>query len=220
MSLVSLVGLVACALFVAELAPQPLRIWRTRSLDGISATGSGITLVTEVGWLIYGIGGGYTVVTLTAIVAGSLKLWQFALTQPHWTERNLRLVVAWSLVVIAGALTGTLGFVLVGGLLLGLGPQAVAVVRSPSIAGVSVWRWWLALCSGSAWAAYGLLSGALAVATTGAAGVCFALLALQRIHAGTDRSPGSPHPARSPGTGSRTGRRWRARRASLPGQPG
>ena len=211
MSLVPLVGLLACALFVAELAPQPLRIWRTRSLDGISATGSGITLITEVGWLIYGIGGGYTVVTLTAVLAGSLKLWQFALTRPYWTERNLRLVVAWFLLVVAGALTGTLGFVLVGGLLLGLGPQALAVVRSPSIAGVSIWRWWLALCSGSAWVAYGLLSGALAVAATGSAGVAFALLALRRIHAGKQKTPDPSLPDESPRPRSRRARSLRPR---------
>lgn len=219
MSLVPAVGLLACALFVAELAPQPWRIWRTRSLDGISATGSGITLVTEFGWLIYGIAGGYTVVTLTAVLAGSLKLWQFTLTHPHWTERNLRLVVAWLLLVVVGALTGTLGFVLVGGLLLGLGPQAVAVRRSASIAGVSVWRWWLALGSGSAWVAYGLLSGALAVAATGAAGVVFALLALQRIHA--ERGP-TPGPAQRPGSDSTRWmrpRRPRAQRAQRPDNP-
>ena len=181
MSLVTIVGLAACAAFIAELAPQPLRIWRTRSLDGISATGSGIAFATEVGWLTYGITGGFVVVTFTAVLAGALKLWQFALTRPHWNARNLRLVLAWALAVALGALTDTLGLVLVGGLLLGLGPQALAVVRSPSIAGVSAWRWWLALCSGSLWVAYGLLSGAYAVAATGAAGIALALLALQRI---------------------------------------
>jgi len=211
-SLVSLVGLCACALFVAELAPQPLRIWRTRSLDGISATGSGITLVTEVGWLIYGVGGGYAVVTLTAVLAGSLKLAQFALTHPHWTERNLRLVVAWSLLVVAGSLTDTLGFVLVGGLLLGLGPQALAVVRSPSIVGVSVWRWWLALCSGSAWMAYGALSGALAVAATGGAGMGFALLALRRIGVDHRRAPSGCPPEGPTGATTPGARRRRARR--------
>ena len=183
MSIESIVGLAACVVFVAELAPQPLRIWRTRSLEGISATGSGITLATEVGWFIYGVTGGFTVVTITALLAGSLKFWQFALTRPHWSARNLRLVAAWTLAVALGAATDTLGLVLVGGLLLGLGPQAVAVIRSPSIAGVSPWRWWLALCSGSLWVAYGLLSGAWAVAATGAMGVGLALLALQRIHA-------------------------------------
>lgn len=185
MSIVSLIGLAACIAFVAELAPQPTRIWRTRSLDGISATGSGIALATEAGWLVYGLTGGFAVVTFTAVLAGSLKLWQFALTRPHWTARNLQLVAAWSLAVVGGALTGTLALVLVGGLLLGLGPQALAVVRSRSIAGVSAWRWWLALCSGSLWIAYGLLSGAWAVAATGSAGVLLAALALQRI-LGTD----------------------------------
>lgn len=220
MLLVSLVGLAACALFVAELAPQPLRIWRTRSLDGISATGSGITLATEAGWLIYGIAGGYGVVVVTAVLAGALKLWQFALTRPHWTERNLRLVVAWSLVVVGGALSGTLGVVLVGGLLFGLGPQAIAVVRAASISGVSVWRWWLALGSGSAWAAYGLLSGALAVAATGAAGMAFALLTLHRMHAGHRRAL-RPAPETGLSSTSRVrrprGRRPRGRRLPLGG---
>lgn len=193
MSLVAIVGLAACAAFVAELAPQPLRIWRTRSLDGISATGSGITLVTEVGWLIYGVHGGFVVVTLTALLAGTLKLWQFSLTRPHWTARNLRLVAGWAVAIAVGAVSGTLGFVLVGGLLLGLGPQALAVVRSPSIAGVSPWRWWLALCSGSLWVAYGLLSGAWAVAATGAAGLALAALALQRL---LTANPTSATPAR------------------------
>jgi len=186
-SLETTVGLAACAVFVAELAPQPLRIWRTRSLEGISATGSGITLATEVGWLLYGIAGGFAVVTVTAVLAASLKLWQFALTRPHWTDRNLRLVGAWAAAVAVGAVTDTLGLVLVGGLLLGLGPQALAVVRSPSIAGVTPWRWWLAACSGSLWVAYGLLSGAWAIAATGAAGGGLAVLALQRILT-TDRS--------------------------------
>lgn len=188
----TIVGLLACAAFVAELAPQPLRIWRTRALDGISATGSGVALVTEVGWLVYGVTGGFAVVTITAVAAGCLKLWQFALTRPHWSTRNLQRVAAWSLAVAVGALTDTLGIVLVAGLLLGLGPQALAVVRSPSIAGVSPWRWWLALCSGSLWVTYGLLTGATAVAATGGAGVALAAAALWRIVADDRRAGGDP----------------------------
>jgi len=195
-SVMSVVGVLAGVAVIVELAPQPLRIWRTRSLAGISVAGSGIVLVNEVGWFIYGATGGYAAIMATSLVAGSLKVWQFALTRPRWSMRSLRLVAGWVAAVALGVVTGTLGVVLVAGLLAGLGPQALAVVRSPAIGGVSPWRWWLALASGVLWAVYGLMSGAWPVAVTGTVGVVLSVLALRRIVA-TARSLPGPH---SPGS--------------------
>lgn len=185
MSPIDIVGLVAGVAVIVELAPQPWKIRRTGSLDGVSAVGSGIALANEAGWLLYGLMGGFAPIVVTSLVAGSLKVWQFALVRPHWSAHNLRLVAGWVTAVVAGAVTGTLGVVLVVGLLAGLGPQALAVVRSADISGVSAWRWRLALVSGVLWVGYGLMSGASATAATGTAGVMLSLLALWRITATT-----------------------------------
>jgi uncharacterized protein with PQ loop repeat len=175
MSAAAVLGALACTFFLAELLPQPVRLWRHRQAAGTSALGSGMTLVAELGWLGYGLTTGFTAVAVLAAVASIPKAAQLVLTWPHRQARDATAIAVWAAAVGVGLATSTVGAFLAVGLLLGLGPQALAVVRSADISGVSAWRWVLTAVSATAWLAYGAVLGAPALmAVGGLALVCAA----------------------------------------------
>ena len=181
MNIAPWVGAAATVVFLLELVPQPLRLWRTRSVSGLSSIGTGIYLVTELGWVAYGLTTGLVAVLITAVAATVLSGVQFALLWRHRGPTDLWWMLLWASGLAASLVVGAIGAMLAIGLVVGLGPQAWAAWRAPVAHGVSVWRWVLSALSGTLWFAYGALVGAYPLMATGAVAWVCAGLALSRF---------------------------------------
>jgi MtN3 and saliva related transmembrane protein len=181
------VGAAATVVFLLELVPQPVRLWRTRSVSGLSTIGTGIFFVTELGWLAYGITSGLVVVLITAVAAVVLSGIQLTLLWRHRAPTDLWWMLLWASGLAAALVMGAIGAMLAIGLLVGLGPQAWAAWRAPSAHGVSVWRWVLSAAAGTLWFSYGALMGAYPLMATGALGCGYAAIALSRFVAAAAR---------------------------------
>ncbi len=180
MSVTEVVGLAAMLVLVSELMPQSVRLWRTRSVAGLSSIGTGIYFVTELGWIAYGITSGIVIVLISSLVVWALSTVQLVLVWPHRSSTDLWWMALWATALGAALVMGAIGAMLVIGLIIGLGPQAWAAWRAPVVHGVSVWRWVLTATSGSLWFTYGILLGAIPLITTGTVGMVCAALALSR----------------------------------------
>lgn len=181
MSVTQWVGLGATVVFLMELVPQPVRLWRTRSVSGLSTIGTGIYFVTELGWMAYGITSGLAVVLLTALAATVFSGVQLALLWRHRGPTDLRWMLLWATALAAALVMNSIGVMLAIGLAVGLGPQAWAAWRAPVAHGVSLWRWVLSAVSGTLWFTYGALLGAYPLMATGAVAWVCAGLALSRF---------------------------------------
>jgi uncharacterized protein with PQ loop repeat len=191
---VTVVAVVASALLLAEFLPQPVRLWRTRSVSGISVIGSGITFVTELGWLGYGITTGLWVVTALAAITGVLSGIQLALVWHRRTPTEAGILILWAVAIAVALPLGVVGVVLVLGLVAGVGPQAWTAWRSPDAHGVSVWRWGFTMASGAAWATYGILVSAPTIIVTGALACALGLRVLWRFVVVGRHGAGHPTP--------------------------
>jgi MtN3 and saliva related transmembrane protein len=179
-SVTELIGVAAMVVLVTELMPQSVRLWRTKSVSGLSSVGTGIYFVTEMGWIAYGITSGLVIVLASALVVGFLSAVQLALVWPHRQSTDIWWMALWATALAAALAFGAIGSMLVIGLIVGLGPQAWAAWRAPVVHGVSVWRWVLTATSGGLWFTYGILLGAFPLIATGSVGMVCASLALSR----------------------------------------
>ena len=178
--LAGIVGFAATTVFMAELIPQPVRLWRTRSVAGLSPIGTGIYFVTELGWVAYGLSTGLLYVLGTALAASLLSGLQLILLWHRRAPNDVWWMALWASGLVGGIVTGTIGIMLVVGLIIGLGPQAWAAWRSVEVHGVSVWRWVFSGTSGLLWCTYGVLVGEFPLIATGSVGMACASLALSR----------------------------------------
>lgn len=177
----AVVGVCATVVFLCELVPQPIRLLRTRSVSGLSALGTGVYFVTELGWVAYGLTEGLVVVIITAVVAVVLSGLQLAMLWRHRSPRDVWWMLGWAVALSVSLAAGMIGAMLVVGLAVGLGPQAWAAWRAPVAHGVSVWRWVLSATSGALWLTYGVLVGSPPLVATGAVAIVCASLALSRF---------------------------------------
>lgn len=159
MDAVEVLGWTAVALTVVRLASQPWHNLRTRRIEGVSAAALGNNLVSDLGWVVYGLAVGLAPVWVVAAIiipVDALALVVARSRADRWT--------AVSAAVWAGALGGAwlaagtpgLGAVLVVSVAVGLAPQVVAVLRLPRLPGLSMVTVGLGVADAVVWGAYGL----------------------------------------------------------------
>ncbi len=193
------IGWLAAAAFFARLLPQPLKLWRTGLPQGVSALAALNNVVTDVGWLLYGVASSTTQVWLTASVALVPGIWTVVLLRSHTTTRQVALAGVWLGVVGITLPLGLVGGVLAVSVLVNHGPQVWTVLREDDLSGVAVTTWRLAILDATLWGLFGAIGDEVDGALVGYGVVLLltAIVVLVRVAVSGGQSAGS-QPAGSP----------------------
>jgi len=167
---VEVLGWTAVALTFVRLGSQPWHNLRTRRIEGVSAAALVNNLVSDAGWLVYGLAVGLAPVWVVAAVIIPVDVLALAVARSRADRWTAVSAVAWSAALAGSWLfagTSGLGTVLVVSVAVGLAPQVVAVLRLPSLPGLSMVTVALGVADAVVWAAYGLATGDLTLVLYG-----------------------------------------------------
>lgn len=194
-------SLLAVAVFSANvfgvgmLVPQATRIVRHHSLDGVSAEWIGMGVAVNAGWLIYawtaevwglvGVSLGGLALYL-AMAAGARRM-----NRSHFDRARTTALIVFNVLGWAAALgqLDTLGLALAALFTVQFAPAAWSAWTSPTVTGVSLTTWILALGEALIWVGYGIAIGDQALTLGGSGASLMSSLILLRLWTG-------PTPAR------------------------
>lgn len=175
--------------------PQVLRVHQTRSTAGVSLSGTGVGIVMNLWWVVYGLEAGVPGM-IPVSVAGSLLYATIAF-------QSLRLLGLDAARSIAKGIL-SYGVVPLGpylltdirtlGLVIGLmytvqfAPAAVAAVSTSDPTGISLLTWTMALLEAVIWLAYGIITRDIALTVGGVGGSAMASLIIFQLTSHRGRS--------------------------------
>lgn len=159
---VDLLGWLAVLLTFLRLGSQPWHNLRSRQVEGLSAAAVGNNLVSDFGWLWFGLSVGLAPVWTVAVVLIPVNLLTLWVARSRIDRTAVLSTTLWSAALVAGWLVGGtsgLGAVLVVSVAVILFPQVVAVLRLNRLGGLSLVTMALALADALAWGIYGVATG-------------------------------------------------------------
>jgi uncharacterized protein with PQ loop repeat len=151
------IGYVASAVFLCRLLPQPVRLARTGVPDGVSPLAAMNGAIGDFGWVAYGLTAGLVPVWGVSVLALIPGLWTVALLRREASRQDLVGAGLWVGFIVAAGMTGRLGLVLGGTVLVSLAPQLWRVLRSDDLGGIAPATWWIAIGDAALWGLYGVL---------------------------------------------------------------
>lgn len=175
------IGWLAAFAFFARIVPQPVKLFRTGLPHGVSPLSALNNVVTDVGWVLYGVVSVTTQVWLTAVVALVPGVWTVMLLRRQCTRTQVLLSTTWLVIVMVTLPLGWLGAVLGVSVVVNHGPQAWTVLRERDLRGVSVATWALAIADATLWGGFGVLEDDRALMGYGAVLMAVAVLVLGRV---------------------------------------
>lgn len=153
------VGIVASAIFIIRLVPQPLALAQTGVLAGVSPLAALNSTTSALAWLVYGIDARLPIIWIVSLVALVPGFWTNALLVPRTTRRDLGWWSLWVLALVGAWLLGEFDGALAMGVVVTQGPQVVRAVRETDLSGLTPSTWWVSLLDAASWGAYGWLLG-------------------------------------------------------------
>jgi len=159
---VELLGWVAVLLTFLRLGSQPWHNLRSGQVAGLSAAAVGNNLVSDAGWLWFGIEVGLAPVWAVSVVLLPVDLLTLWVVRNRIDRTAVLSTSLWSAALIGGWLVGGaggLGAALVVSVIVILLPQVIAVLRLDQLSGLSLVTMALASADAAAWTAYGVLTG-------------------------------------------------------------
>lgn len=163
MTVTTLLALLASAVFLARLLPQPLRTLRTGHVSGVSVLAAMNACIADIAWLAYGLSSGVVTIWLVCIPAILTSAWTVTLLRRSVGRRDLLAAGAWLATVGLAAWAGALTFALAGTVVVACGPALWSAYRSRTPVGIARGTWLIALLDASTWGAYGLAIANLAL---------------------------------------------------------
>jgi uncharacterized protein with PQ loop repeat len=168
----TVMALVASAIFLVRLVPQPARVARTGVAAGVSPLAAFNAVVITGAWLAYGLSTHLVVVWAVSVVALVPGVWMVALILRRADWSDVLLCAGLIAVLVGAAAAGLFAAALATGVLVSSGPQVWRAVRERDLRGISPATWWVAVADALAWGAYGLVIDDVALK-----GYCVVLLA-------------------------------------------
>lgn len=187
-------GWLAAIAFVARLVPQPVKLWRTGLPTGVSMLAVLSGVVTDVGWILYGVTSDHVQIWLVSVVALVPGIWTAVLMWPHRTRAALIGASLWLVLVVATLPLGAIGSVLAVSVVVNHGPQVWKVLRESDLSGIAVGTWGLAIVDATLWGSFGVLEGDRALIGYGVVLLACAIIVLGRVHWTARHRPTTPHP--------------------------
>jgi len=174
-------AVLASAVFVARLLPQPARLARLGVADGVSALAAMNAVVAATAWLAYGLAESLPAVWIVSLVALVPGVWTVALLRRLITRGDVVWTGLWVAVLLGAGAGGLLAAALGLGVIVTQGPQVVRAFRSHSVDGLAPATWWVSILDATTWGVYGLALGDLALMGYGVVLLTAAVLVLGRI---------------------------------------
>ena len=165
-------ALIASAIFLVRLLPQPVRLARTGVAAGVSALGAINAVVSAGAWLAYGFSAGLPVVWGVSIVALVPGVWQVVLLRRDVRRSDVKAALVLVAALGLAAIAHLFAVALAAGVLVTAGPQVWKALRDRDLSGIASTTWWVAIADALSWGAYGLVVHDLALE-----GYCVVLLA-------------------------------------------
>jgi uncharacterized protein with PQ loop repeat len=187
----TVLAILAPAVFLVRLLPQPLKLARTGVDDGVSPMAAFNQVLAEVAWLAYGLLQARVSIWLVSAVALFPSGWQALLLVRRARTSDLIGAACFGLVVAAAWATGTLGPLLGASVLVTTGPQVVEAIRKDDLSGIAPTTWWIALVDAALWGAYGWVIADWALVGYWAVLTACALTVLGRVAWTRRRSSGA-----------------------------
>ena len=178
----TVLALVASAVFLVRLLPQPIRLARTGSASGVSALAALTSVLTTGGWLAYGLWAGLPVVWAVSVVALIPGIWTVVLLRRETTRLDVAAAGSWLGVQVVAAAVGLFAAVLAAGVLVTQGPQVVKSVRESDLSGIAPATWWISVLDAATWGAYGVAIGDAALMGYGVVLMGSAAVVLSRVY--------------------------------------
>jgi uncharacterized protein with PQ loop repeat len=167
----AVLGAVCTGLSVSFVWPQVLRVYRLRTVEGLSPLGTLHGLAASTLWTMYGLGQGVAPLVISNGVIGVAMLMIAAAQVRHRVLPLSRLIGALVLVGAVGGAAMAVSVTLAGALASVVGitsilPQTIHVSRVAVLSGVSMPMYALITLSTILWAVYGILIGDWVLVTT------------------------------------------------------
>jgi MtN3 and saliva related transmembrane protein len=164
MSAAGILGPIATALSVGFVWPQVARVYRQRTVEGLSPKGTLHGVAATASWALYGIVTGVVPLIVSNLTV-CLAMVLIGLAQAREGVLPARLIgVTAAVTVGVGLLASLVSPALAGWIAIVVGatsilPQTFHVLRSPDLSGVSVAMYALLIVTALAWSSYGFLIG-------------------------------------------------------------
>ncbi len=148
-------GWIASAVFLSRLVPQPARLLRTGVADGVSPMAALNAVVTDLGWLVYGLVVGLVPVWAVAVVSLFPGFLMVTLLAKRTTGSDVLGAALWLGASLAAWRFGALGALLGISVMVNNGPQVWVSLKESDLAGIAPGAWLIAIADASLWGAYG-----------------------------------------------------------------
>ena len=179
--LLTALAVLASAVFLARLLPQPARLARSGVADGVSALAAMNALIGAAAWLAYGLAHTLPAVWIVSVFALIPCLWTVVLLRRRATRSDVLWAGLWVAVLVGAGVGGLLAAALGLGVVVTQGPQVVRAFRSDALEGIAPATWWVSILDATTWGAYGLALGDAALIGYGAVLLLAAIAVLARI---------------------------------------
>ena len=150
-------ALVASAIFLVRLIPQPLRLWRTGVAAGVSAVAAANAVTSASAWFAYGVIHGLPVVWAVSVCALFPSVWTVGLLRREFAAAEMVGAGLVAAVLALSAVAGVLGAALALGVLVTAGPQVWRALRQSDLRGVAPATWGVAVADALSWGIYGVV---------------------------------------------------------------
>jgi len=152
-------AVLASAVFLLRLLPQPVRLFRSGVAEGVSPMAAFNAVLVAFAWLYYGLEQRLPVVWIVSVLALVPGVWQSALLLRRTRRVDVLGAGAWALALLVAFAAGHFGAVLGLGVVVSTGPQVVEVLRSDDVSGVAPSTWWISILDAVLWGLYGVALG-------------------------------------------------------------
>jgi uncharacterized protein with PQ loop repeat len=159
MSSATALSLVASAVFLVRLLPQPARLWRTGVSAGVSPVAAANAVTSASAWLAYGLSHGLLVVWAVSVAALVPGVWSVWLLRREFGRTEVLAAGAVLGAFVISAIVGVLGAALSLGVLATAGPQVWRAIRHSDLRGIAPATWLVAVADALLWGAYGVVIG-------------------------------------------------------------
>jgi uncharacterized protein with PQ loop repeat len=157
MSAETALSLVASAIFLTRLMPQPVRLWRTGVTAGVSPVAAANAVTSALAWLAYGLSHGLLVVWAASVVALVPGVWSVWLLRREFGRVDVLAAGAVASAFLLAAALEVAGAALALGVLATAGPQVWRAIRQSDLRGIAPATWFVAIADALSWGAYGVL---------------------------------------------------------------
>jgi uncharacterized protein with PQ loop repeat len=181
MSAATALSIVASAVFLARLIPQPARLWRTGVTAGVSPVAAANAVTSASAWLAYGLAHGLFVVWVVSVAALVPGVWTVLLLRRAFGRAEVLAAAAIVAAFVLAAAAGVLGAALALGVLVTAGPQVWRAVRESDLRGIAPATWFVAVADALLWGAYGVVIADRALEGYGVVLITSAAIVLGRI---------------------------------------